>query len=66
MKPRYIAHTGGPMPVPYGTEIETIDRDGSVELGNAGDWISDEQFWLFSDACHPDDHIIAYRVIEQE
>ncbi len=54
MKPRYIAHTGGEMPVSYMTLVEVVFRDGYVgTVHPARSWN-----WERGD-------IIAYRVIEQ-
>lgn len=65
MKPRYIAHTGGKMPVAASTRVEIVTRNGVIhERHDARYWNADSSWWEHQSSISWD--IIAYRVINQE
>jgi hypothetical protein len=69
MKPRYIAHTGKKQPVEDAAVVSVVFRGGPGEIGpmTAKYWADGvSNWWVHSDTMHHDEHIIAYRVIEQE
>jgi hypothetical protein len=69
-KPRYIAHTGGDMPVSPDCVVEVVFKGGEVwEPTQARSWGNEGgagACWWRHESSDRDNHIIAYRVIEQE
>ena len=70
MKPRYIAHTGGDMPVQPGCIVGVLFKDGNLwGPAKAREWgamYEHDNCWWRHESGASDNHIIAYRVIEQE
>lgn len=69
-KPRFIAHTGKKQPVADDVIVAVLFPDGYVadDGSNAHYWAyyNGENWWVHSEDIRRDNHIIAYRVIEQE
>ena len=69
MKPRYIAHRGGEMPVSPDCVVEVVFKDGATwHPVKASEWGSETGggCWWRHESEDSGENIIAYRVIEQE
>lgn len=63
----WIEWKGGACPVPPETLVEIRTADGLVSVNlEAGDAMGVGEINWWQHQCHPDDHIIAYRIIKEQ